>query len=141
MLNNFFTKYGIILIAPDTSPRGAGIAGEEDSWDFGTGAGFYIDACKEEWAKNYRMESYVTSELQVIMKKSLNVDLSRQGIFGHSMGGHGALTLGLKYPKIYQSISAFHQFVHQQTVRGGKRPFRDILAMIRKSGSATMLSS
>ena len=123
----FAAKYGIILIAPDTSPRGAGIAGEEDSWDFGTGAGFYIDACKEEWAKNYCMESYVTSELQVIMKKSLNVDLSRQGIFGHSMGGHGALTLGLKYPKIYQSISAFSPICSPTDCPWGKKAFSGYL--------------
>jgi S-formylglutathione hydrolase len=103
----FAAKHGIILVAPDTSPRGAGIASEDEAWDFGTGAGFYINATQDGWAKNYRMEDYVTGELQGILEKSLNVDMAKQGIFGHSMGGHGALTLGLKYPEIYKSISAF----------------------------------
>ena len=123
----FAAEHGIILIAPDTSPRGAGVAGEDDSWDFGTGAGFYIDASKEEWAKNYRMESYVTCELQGIMHKSLNVDLSRQGIFGHSMGGHGALTLGLKYPEIYKSISAFSPICSPTDCPWGKKAFSGYL--------------
>lgn len=115
--------FGIILIAPDTSPRGAGIAGEDDAWDFGTGAGFYIDASQEEWAKNYRMEDYVTRELQEIMNKSLNVDMAKQGIFGHSMGGHGALTLGLKYPEIYKSISAFSPICAPTKCPWGEKAF------------------
>lgn len=103
----YAAKHGLILVAPDTSPRGAGIAGEDDDWDFGTGAGFYIDATRGDWAKNYRMESYVTQDLQAVMQDSLGADMERQGIFGHSMGGHGALTLGFKHPHLYQSISAF----------------------------------
>ncbi|MCW9034070.1 MAG: S-formylglutathione hydrolase [Rhodospirillales bacterium] len=103
----YAAQHGIILVAPDTSPRGAGVEGEDDNWDFGTGAGFYINATNGPWAKNYRMEAYVTDELQLLMKNDLNVDVDRQGIFGHSMGGHGALTLGLKYPEVYKSISAF----------------------------------
>lgn len=103
----YAAEHGIILVAPDTSPRGAGIEGEDDGWDFGTGAGFYINATRGDWAKNYRMEDYVTQELQGIMKTCLGVDVENQGIFGHSMGGHGALTLGFKYPDTYKSISAF----------------------------------
>jgi S-formylglutathione hydrolase len=116
-------EYGLILIAPDTSPRGAGIAGEDDDWDFGTGAGFYIDASQKKWSKNYRMEDYLTHELQEIMNKSLNVDLARQGIFGHSMGGHGALTLGLKYPEIYKSISAFSPICAPTDCPWGEKAF------------------
>jgi S-formylglutathione hydrolase len=119
----FAAEHGIILIAPDTSPRGAGVVGEDDSWDFGTGAGFYIDASQKDWAKNYRMESYLTSELQGIMKKNLNVDMAKQGIFGHSMGGHGALTLGLKYPEIYKSISAFSPICAPTDCPWGKKAF------------------
>ena len=89
----FASEHGIILIAPDTSPRGAGIATEDDSWDFGTGAAFYIDASQKDWDKNYRMEDYVTIELQGIMNESLNVDMAKQGIFGHSMGGYVGLEL------------------------------------------------
>lgn len=103
----FAARHGIILIAPDTSPRGAGVAGEDDGWDFGTGAGFYIDATRAPWSANYRMETYVTEELQRLVTAELGVDRDRQGIFGHSMGGHGALTLGFKRPDIYKSISAF----------------------------------
>lgn len=123
----FAAEHGIILIAPDTSPRGAGIVGEDDSWDFGTGAGFYIDASHGEWANKYLMESYITIELQEIMHKSLNVDLSRQGIFGHSMGGHGALTLGLKYPETYRSISAFSPICSPTDCPWGKKAFSGYL--------------
>ncbi|SRR5579875_199406 len=100
-------EYGLILVSPDTSPRGAGIAGEDDDWDFGTGAGFYLDATATPWSKNYRMYSYVTEELPKIIADNFNADLSRQGIFGHSMGGHGALTIALKNPSRYRSVSAF----------------------------------
>jgi len=123
----FASEHGIILIAPDTSPRGAGIATEDDSWDFGTGAAFYIDASQKDWDKNYRMEDYVTIELQGIMNESLNVDMAKQGIFGHSMGGHGALTLGLKYPEIYKSISAFAPICAPTDCPWGKKAFQGYL--------------
>jgi S-formylglutathione hydrolase len=100
-------EYGLMLVSPDTSPRGAGIAGEDADWDFGTGAGFYLDATVEPWSKHYRMYSYVTEELPALVADNFPADLSRQGIFGHSMGGHGALTIGLKNPDRYASISAF----------------------------------
>ena len=103
----FAAKHGIILIAPDTSPRGVEIDGEDDDWDFGTGAGFYINATRGNWAINYQMEDYITVELQQIMRDHLNVARDRQGIFGHSMGGHGALTLSAKHPTLYSSVSAF----------------------------------
>lgn len=96
-----------ILIFPDTSPRGAGIDGEDIDWDFGTGAGFYLDAQQSPWNKHYRMESFLMAELLPLLTKALPIDASKIGIMGHSMGGHGALTLALKYPKFFQSVSAF----------------------------------
>ncbi len=103
----YAAKNGLILIAPDTSPRGAGISGEDEDYDFGSGAGFYVDATNPPWDKNYQMYSYVTRELPELVFKHFSVDPDRQGITGHSMGGHGALTIGLKNPDIYKSISAF----------------------------------
>jgi S-formylglutathione hydrolase len=103
----YAAEHGIMVIAPDTSPRGAGIAGEDDSYDFGTGAGFYVDATVSPWNQNYRMYSYVTQELPGIVFDSFNAKRDAQGIFGHSMGGHGALTIGLKHPQTYRSVSAF----------------------------------
>ena len=100
-------KFGVIVVAPDTSPRGAGIDGEDDDYDFGTGAGFYLDATAHPWDRNYKMYTYITQELQQLVKENFPIDASRQGITGHSMGGHGALTIGLKNPDVYRSISAF----------------------------------
>lgn len=100
-------ELGLMLVVPDTSPRGAGIAGEDDDWDLGTGAGFYLDATQDPWARNYRMYTYVTRELQAAVAERFPADMARQGIFGHSMGGHGALTLHLKNPDLYASVSAF----------------------------------
>ena len=97
---------GLILIAPDTSPRGAGVEGETESWDFGVGAGFYLDATQEPWSKHYRMYSYI-HELRELVVRELPVDGDRLGIFGHSMGGHGALTMALKRPDVFRSVSAF----------------------------------
>ncbi|MEO6319093.1 MAG: S-formylglutathione hydrolase [Polaromonas sp.] len=98
---------GLTLIAPDTSPRGAKLPGESDSWDFGVGAGFYLDATQAPWSANYRMESYLTAELLPLLTASLPLDAERIGIFGHSMGGHGALTLALRHPGLFKSVSAF----------------------------------
>jgi S-formylglutathione hydrolase len=100
-------ELGLALIAPDTSPRGAGVPGEADSWDFGVGAGFYLDATQAPWSTHYRMESYLTAELLPLIAQVLPVDAQRLGIFGHSMGGHGALTLALKHPELFKSVSAF----------------------------------
>lgn len=100
-------EHGLIIVAPDTSPRGTDFPGEHESYDFGSGAGFYVDATVDPWAQNYRMYSYVTKELPALIEANFPVDRQRQGIFGHSMGGHGALTIGLKNPETYRSISAF----------------------------------
>lgn len=93
-------------MAPDTSPRGANIAGEDDGWDFGTGAGFYLDATAEPWSNNYRMYSYITEELPAILAEHFpSLDQHRVGILGHSMGGHGALTIAFKNQSKYKSVS------------------------------------
>ncbi|MDY0272170.1 MAG: S-formylglutathione hydrolase [Advenella sp.] len=102
----YAAEHGMMLIAPDTSPRGAGIEGEDEHWDFGTGAGFYLDATEPGWNKNYRMYSYITKELYAIAE-TLGAAKDRIGIFGHSMGGHGALVLALKNPQLFKSVSAF----------------------------------
>lgn len=100
-------ELGIALVVPDTSPRGLGYPGEADSYDFGLGAGFYVDATEAPWSAGYRMYSYVTEELPAVVGANLPVDLARAGIFGHSMGGHGALVLALRNPGRYRSVSAF----------------------------------
>ena len=100
-------ELGLALIAPDTSPRGANVPGEADSWDFGVGAGFYLDATQAPWAPHWRMESYLMAELLPLMAASFPIDVTSLGVFGHSMGGHGALTLALKHPGVFQSVSAF----------------------------------
>ncbi|XP_016968827.2 S-formylglutathione hydrolase isoform X1 [Drosophila rhopaloa] len=100
-------KHNLIVVNPDTSPRGVEIAGQDDAYDFGSGAGFYVDAKEEPWSKHYKMYSYVTQELVDVVNANLPVVPGRRGIFGHSMGGHGALICALKNPGLYQSVSAF----------------------------------
>ena len=100
-------ELGLAIIAPDTSPRGLKIPGEADNYDFGVGAGFYVDATQAPWSRGYRMYSYVAKELPELIESNFSVDPARAGIFGHSMGGHGALTVALKNPDAYKSVSAF----------------------------------
>lgn len=100
-------ELGLALVVPDTSPRGLKIAGEAESYDFGLGAGFYVDATQPPWSRGYRMYSYVTKELRELVAREFPIDSKRIGIFGHSMGGHGALTIALKNPQYYRSVSAF----------------------------------
>jgi S-formylglutathione hydrolase len=99
-------ELGLAIVAPDTSPRGLGIPGEAESWDFGLGAGFYVDATQPPWSAGYRMYSYVARELPALVAGHFPVDAGRTGILGHSMGGHGALTIALKHPDVYRSVSA-----------------------------------
>jgi S-formylglutathione hydrolase len=101
---------GIVFVAPDTSPRGEGVP-DDDAYDFGQGAGFYVDATEEPWAANFRMRSYVEDELPALVAAHFPIDLTRQGITGHSMGGHGALTIGLRNPDRFRSVSAFAPIV------------------------------
>jgi len=126
-------KEGIALLFPDTSPRGAGIEGEEDDWDFGTGAGFYLNATNPKYAKHYNMLTHVTEELpKVIQEAGLPIDWSRQSIFGHSMGGHGALTLYLNSKlsgaKQYRSVSAFAPISNPVNCPWGQKAFGGYLA-------------
>jgi len=100
-------RHGLMLVTPDTSPRHTGIEEADASWDFGTAAGFYLDATAAPWNTNWRMGSYVTRELRALVLQHFGASADRVGLFGHSMGGHGALTLALKNPGLYQSVSAF----------------------------------
>jgi S-formylglutathione hydrolase len=103
---------GLILVAPDTSPRGEGVADDPDgAWDFGLGAGFYVNATEEPFAAHYRMRDYIETELPALVAAHFPVDMARQGITGHSMGGHGALTISLRNPGRYKSTSAFAPIV------------------------------
>lgn len=129
----FAAQHGIALIAPDTSPRGAGVPGETDSWDFGVGAGFYVDATREPWAKHYRMYSYVRDELRQTVLAELPVDGARLGIFGHSMGGHGALMLALRNPEIYRSVSAFAPIAAPMRCPWGEKAFGGYLGDDREA--------
>ena len=106
---------GLMVVCPDTSPRGAGVPDEPDNWQFGSGAGFYVDATQAPYATNYRMASYVLDELPRLVAEAFPADMQRQGIFGHSMGGHGALTAALKHPGRFRSCSAFAPIVEPST--------------------------
>lgn len=99
-------QHGLLLVMPDTSPRGTGVAEADASWDFGTAASFYLDATEAPWRTHWRMASYLTQELPGLVAAQFGADLGRAGILGHSMGGHGALTLGLKHPSLFRSVSA-----------------------------------
>lgn len=116
-------ELNVALICPDTSPRGAGLAGEADSWDFGVGAGFYLDASTKPWALHWRMESYILNDLLPLVGSKLPVDLKRLGIFGHSMGGHGALTLALRHPGQFKSVSAFAPIANPVNCPWGQKAF------------------
>lgn len=113
-------ELGLAIICPDTSPRGADIPDEKDNWQFGLGAGFYLDATEKPYDRNYRMYSYVTEELPELVAHNFPVDMNRQGIFGHSMGGHGALTIALKLPGRFKSCSAFAPIVQPMTAGWSK---------------------
>ena len=116
-------KLGLMLVAPDTSPREPRIPGDDENWDFGLGAGFYVDATEAPWSTNYRMYSYVTEELPALIGKHFAADTSRQGIFGHSMGGHGALVCALRNSERYRSASAFAPVAAPSQVPWGKKAF------------------
>ena len=107
----YAAEHGIALVTMDTSPRNLGIEGEDDSYDFGSGAGFYLNATAEPWAKHYQMYDYVVHELPEIIEQNFPIQTNSSSIFGHSMGGHGALTMALKNPGKYRSVSAFAPIV------------------------------
>jgi len=131
---NFITKAGaqkylsdlqLMVICPDTSPRGLNLPGEHDSYDFGSGASFYVDAKTEGYEKHYRMESYIVNELYSLIQNEFKVN--KISIMGHSMGGHGALTLGLRHPEKFRSISAFSPIVHPTKAPWGIKAFTGYL--------------
>lgn len=140
---NFMTKagaqryaaeLGIILVAPDTSPRNLGIPGEDDAWDLGSGAGFYVDATAEPW-QNYQIYSYVTQELPALIAANFPVQPERQSIMGHSMGGHGALICALKNPQQYRSVSAFAPIAAPMSCPWGEKAFTAYLGEDRQQWS------
>ncbi|MBX2833642.1 MAG: S-formylglutathione hydrolase [Micavibrio sp.] len=133
--DNFTTKagaykkaaeLGLIIIAPDTSPRGSDVP-DDDNYDFGKGAGFYVNATQKPWNKHFHMESYITDELYNIIHRELPVREGRLGIMGHSMGGHGALTLYFKYPEKFVNCSAFSPIVAPAEVPWGRKAFKGYL--------------
>jgi S-formylglutathione hydrolase len=115
-------ELGLAFLAPDTSPRGPGVH-DEEGWDIGLGAGFYVDATQEPWAPHYAMWSYVTQELPALVAAEFPLDMARQGITGHSMGGHGALTVALRHPERFRSVSAFAPIVAPSQVPWGEKAF------------------
>uniref|UniRef100_A0A7I4XWR3 S-formylglutathione hydrolase n=1 Tax=Haemonchus contortus TaxID=6289 RepID=A0A7I4XWR3_HAECO len=123
----YASEHGMIVVHPDTSPRGVDLPGDSDSWDFGKGAGFYVDATEKPWSDHYRMYSYVTEELLDTIKKLLPIDPARLGIFGHSMGGHGAILIGLKRHDIFKSISAFAPICHPINCPWGQKALKNYL--------------
>jgi S-formylglutathione hydrolase len=117
------SELGLMLVAPDTSPRNTGIPDEAADWEFGTAAGFYLDARQAPWSRFFNMYTYVSSELPELIAEHFPADKARQSIFGHSMGGHGALTIALKHPDRYRSVSAFAPIVAPAQVPWGRKAF------------------
>ena len=129
-------EHGIVFVAPDTSPRGPGVP-DDESWDFGQGAGFYVDATIEPWAVNFRMRSYIEDELPGLIASEFPMaDLTRQGISGHSMGGHGALTIALRNPGRFKSVSAFAPIVSPLSCPWGEKALSGYLGPDRAAWRA-----
>ena len=120
-------QFGMALVMPDTSPRATGIDGATGDWEIGEGASFYLDATQAPWSANFRMEEYITVELPAVLAADFPVDITRSGLCGHSMGGHGALTLALRHPQRYQSVSAFSPIVAPSQVPWGHKAFTRFL--------------
>lgn len=135
-VQQFAAKYGLMIVAPDTSPRNTGIPGENDDWDFGTGAGFYVDATVEPWSLHYRMYTYVVHELPDLIAEHFSVQPNKQGIFGHSMGGHGALVCALRNPEQYRSVSAFAPIAAPMHCPWGQKAFTHYLGLNQESWRA-----
>jgi S-formylglutathione hydrolase len=126
-------ELGLMLVAPDTSPRRTGIEGEVAEWDFGSGAGFYLDATVAPWSRCFRMESYITAELRTLVVDQFGADAQRIGLFGHSMGGHGALVLALRHPGLYRSLSAFAPIAAAASCPWGEKAFSRYLGADRNA--------
>lgn len=129
----FAAKHGIVVVNPDTSPRGFDFPGEHESYDFGSGAGFYVNATEEPWSNNYRMYSYVTGELPNIVQNNFNVNVGKSAICGHSMGGHGALISALKNPGKYKCVSTFAPIANPTECPWGVKAFTGYLGENRGS--------
>jgi len=129
-------ELGMALIAPDTSPRGVELPGDRDSWDFGLGAGFYVDATREPWSRHYRMRSYVVDELRALVSGAFPVDDARTAMSGHSMGGHGALTIALSNPGWIRSVSAFAPIGAPMRSPWGEKAFAGYLGEDRAAWAA-----
>lgn len=128
-------KHGLMVIAPDTSPRGDDVA-DDEGYDLGQGAGFYLTATQDPWSKHFRMDQYITEELQALVLKEFQADGQAQGITGHSMGGHGALTLHLKNPELYKTVSAFSPITSPSVVPWGEKALTAYLGSDKASWSA-----
>ena len=124
---------GLMLVSCDTSPRGTGLAGAQESWDFGDGAGFYLDATQAPWSRHWRMGSYVARELRQLVLERFPARDDRVGLFGHSMGGHGALTLALTHPDLFRSVSAFAPIVAPSACPWGVKAFTGYLGDDRRA--------
>lgn len=123
----YAAEHGIMLVAPDTSPRGLNLPGEDDAYDFGSGAGFYVNATQAPWSAHYRMYDYIVEELPALVASAFPADTRRAGIFGHSMGGHGALIVALRNPDRYRSVSAFAPICAPTLSPWGKKAFTGYL--------------
>ncbi|WBY03277.1 S-formylglutathione hydrolase [Ramlibacter tataouinensis] len=126
-------RHGLVLVTPDTSPRTSGIPGADADWDFGTAAGFYLDATREPYARHWRMESWLMQELPDLLQRHFPVRGDRTGVLGHSMGGHGALTLALRHPGRFQSVSAFAPICAPTEVPWGQKAFAGYLGEDRSA--------
>ena len=126
-------EHGVIFVAPDTSPRGEQVPDAEDEYDFGKGAGFYVDATQEPWSTHYKMRSYIEDELPGLIEANFPADMTRQGMTGHSMGGHGALTIGLRNPDRFRSVSAFSPIVAPGKVPWGEKALSRYLGEDREA--------
>lgn len=129
-------EHGLMLVAPDTSPRDANIAGEDEAYDFGTGAGFYVDATEKPWSRHYRMYTYVTQELPSVVAENFPARPGNAGVFGHSMGGHGALVCALRNPDLFRSVSAFAPVSAPTRVPWGEKAFTGYLGGDRETWKA-----
>jgi S-formylglutathione hydrolase len=125
-IQKYAAEHGLMIVAPDTSPRGEDVP-DDAAYDLGQGAGFYLTATEDPWAKFYRMDQYITGELSVLIADNFPADMDRQGITGHSMGGHGAITLHLKHPTVFQSCSAFSPIVSPARVPWGQKALETYL--------------
>jgi S-formylglutathione hydrolase len=128
----YAADHGLIIVTPDTSPRNSGIEGADASWDFGTAAGFYLDAMRSPWDRHWKMETYVAEELRAVIAEHFPVQSDRLGVFGHSMGGHGALTLALRHPGHYRSVSAFAPIAAPMQAPWGIKAFTGYLGEDRE---------